>query len=92
MKKGLMIFNVSMIFLLILSIFLYVRDYYEGIDEAKEAMREGNYEFAEEMIDYAHRSIRNLFITLLFWVPIMYSINHYYRKRERSKKEEERTS
>jgi len=45
---------------------LNIRDYYWAMDNARNYLREGNIELAEESFSYAHSRIRNIFIALFF--------------------------
>ncbi|MEM3884383.1 MAG: hypothetical protein QXF74_04635 [Nitrososphaerota archaeon] len=80
MSKWIKAFIVLMSILLALSIILYLRDYYEAMNKAKEYGEKGDYEEMELMLDFAHSRIRSIFITLGIGLAILGPIIYYYRK------------
>ncbi len=65
----------------------YLNSYYWAMDKAREYMREGDYELAEDMLDFAHSRIRNMFILILFWTSIMTPIIYHSRKSSSVRKQ-----
>ncbi|MEM3793452.1 MAG: hypothetical protein QXS76_00940 [Candidatus Bathyarchaeia archaeon] len=75
-----------MVILLSLMVFLYLRDYYWAMEEAKEYGRKGDYEGMRLMLDYAHTRIRNILIMLFVFIPIIAgSISYYHKQRSKIK-------
>ncbi len=66
--------------LLLISIVLYIRDYYWALDEAFEACSKGDFESCQDLRNYANSRIINMFVTLMTYLALV-SIIIGYRYR-----------
>jgi predicted nucleic acid-binding Zn ribbon protein len=69
--------------LLLISIVLYIRDYYWALDEAFEACTcsKGDFESCQDLRNYANSRIRNMFVALMTYLALVSIIIGYrYRK------------
>lgn len=86
MSRKLKAITFFMILLLCFIVAFYLRSYYEVMDKAEEYIREGESELAEYELDFANRSIRNMFITIIVWTVVMMPIIYKYYKIKTEKK------
>jgi predicted nucleic acid-binding Zn ribbon protein len=67
--------------LLLISIVLYIRDYYWALDEAFEACSKGDFESCQDLRNYANSRIINMFVALMTYLALVSIIIGYrYRK------------
>ena len=58
----------------------YLRNYYEAVGKAEEYVIEGKFELAKDELEFARRSIRGMFISLIFWAIVVAPLAYtYYR-------------
>jgi uncharacterized membrane protein (DUF106 family) len=90
MSQKLKVFMLSIILFLTLLFGVitasYLRNYYEAVNRAEEYIVEGEYEMAKDELEFAHRSIRGMFITFIIWAitiaPLAYEYYKTYVKKK----------
>jgi len=71
MSRGMKVVTILYALIVGFVLFANVRDYLQALNEARYALREGNTALAEEYLEYAHRRVKSIFITLFFFIPIL---------------------